>query len=80
MLGSGDKQVMPQEREGFIRKMGKSVYVRRQMMAGERLDREVLCVKSPAGGFKPSELDEIVGKTLMNDLSTGVALQREDIR
>ena len=80
MLGSGDKHVMPQERNGFIRKMGKSVYVVQQMMAGEVLDRGVLCVKSPAGGLPPSELDEIVGKRLLNDFSTGIALKREDIR
>lgn len=80
MLGKGEKEVLPREKDGFIRKMGKSVYVNRQMMAGETLDRSVLCVKSPAGGLKPSEFDEIVGKTLLNDLSTGVALQKEDIR
>ena len=80
MLGTGGKAVMPQEKEGFIRKMGKSIYVNRQMMAGEVLDRGVLCVKSPAGGLPPSELDEIVGKRLLNDFSTGIALQKEDIR
>ncbi len=80
MLGKRDKQVLPEETGGFIRKMGKSIYVNRQMMAGEVIKREFLCLKSPADGLKPSEMDNIVGKRLINDLSTGIALQKEDIR
>jgi len=80
MLGVQEKKVSSAETDGFIKKMGKSVYVNRQMMAGEVIERGVLCVKSPAGGLKPSEIDNIVGKRLVNDLSTGIALQKEDIR
>jgi len=79
MLGKQIKEVYPQERDGFIKKMGKSIYVNRHMSNGERISKQDLCLKSPAGGLKPSELDEIVGKTLINELSTGIALKREDI-
>jgi len=79
MLGSQEKIVSSAETDGFIKKMGKSVYVNRQMMAGEVLDRKVLCVKSPAGGIKPSEMEDIIGKRLIGDYSTGIPLQKEDI-
>jgi len=79
MLGKQGKEVYPQERDGFIKKMGKSIYVNRYMVSGEVLKREDLCVKSPAGGLKPSLMDKVVGMRLTRDLSTGIALKEEDI-
>lgn len=80
MLGKQFKDVYQEEKDGFIKKMGKSIYVNRGMVKGEMLKREDLCLKSPANGLKPSELDGIVGKTLISDLSTGIAIKKEDTK
>lgn len=80
MLGKQEKEVYSQEKSGFIKKMGKSIYANRQMMAGETIKRQDLCVKSPADGLGPGEMDNIVGKRLINDLSTGIAIKKEDLR
>lgn len=80
MLGNGKKQVLPEEKEGFVKKMGKSIYVKRPILAGNTIEKADLCVKSPAGGLKPAELDNIVGKIAINDLSTGSPVKEGDIR
>jgi sialic acid synthase len=80
MLGSAEKRVLPEEKEGFIKKMGKSVYVKWPIKANTVIKKTDLCVKSPAGGIKPSELDHIAGKVAINDLSTGVPVKEGDYR
>ena len=79
MLGDGKKEVLPVEKDGFVKKMGKGVYAVRKISKGEEIKREDLTIKSPAGGILPSQIDEIVGKSLICELSTGVAIQEDMI-
>jgi sialic acid synthase len=76
MLGTGEKKPWPEEQKGFVAKMGKGIYLSRQMEKGEVVTHEDICIKSPAGGFRPHEAGEVVGHSLISDCSTGVALER----
>ena len=78
MAGSYEKKVQPGEKEGFIKKFGKGIYLKRPLKAGNVLNKEDICIKSPAGSLKPHESGEIIGKTLINDVSTGICLERGD--
>lgn len=78
MLGSERKEAFEYEKGGFVSKMGKSIYVNRFIPAGETLKKEDICLKSPAEGLKPFEINRIIGKTLINNVSTGIALKKED--
>lgn len=80
MLGHMEKRVLPEEKEGFIKKMGKSVYVKWPIKANTVIRKADLCVKSPAGGIKPAELDNVAGKVAINDLSTGVPVKEGDFK
>lgn len=76
MLGNGEKNPLPAEKSGFISKMGKGIYLKRPMKAGNIVRIDDLCIKSPAGGLAPGEIGDIVGGCLISDLSTGVAMER----
>jgi len=74
MLGDGEKQPIEAERGGFVYKMGKSVYLTHPMHAGERVTYSDVCIKSPGGGMNPGDVNRLIGAILINDTSTGVAL------
>jgi N-acetylneuraminate synthase/sialic acid synthase len=75
MCGSGKKESLLAERTGFIQKMGKGIYLKTPQKAGKTIEISDISIKSPAGtGYKPSEFDKVVGKVLIFDTSTGVAL------
>ena len=76
MIGEYTKIVQPEEFGGFVNKMGKSVYVSRTMTKGEKITAEDVCCKSPAvdGALSPAELESVIGKTLIADVSTSAPL------
>ncbi len=78
MAGDCEKTLQPGEKEGFIKKFGKGIYLKRPLLAGSVLNSECICIKSPAGGLKPHESGEIIGKILINDTATGESLERRD--
>lgn len=80
MLGSDKKEALPAEIGGFVTKMGKGIYLSRPKMAGERIEEADICIKSPAGGFRPAEIGKVIGGVLVNDCSTGVAIKEGMIR
>ncbi len=75
MLGSGEKRALPEEQRGFVAKMGKGVYLNHPMSRGEIVTHKDICIKSPAGGFRPHETGQVVGHSLISDCSTGSALE-----
>jgi sialic acid synthase len=79
MLGNHEKQVFEAERTGFIHKMGKGIYLKQALRRGSVIDWPGVVIKSPAGGIDPSEIDKVIGKTLIEDLSTGVSLTEDVI-
>jgi N-acetylneuraminate synthase/sialic acid synthase len=42
MIGNGDKEVLSEEISGFVKKLGKGIYVKRPMKAGERIGKHDL--------------------------------------
>ena len=80
-LGDGVKKVLASE-EPAVRKMGKSLVARRPLPAGHVLERDDLVEKSPGGGTPPSELDSLLGRSLLqaldvdDDISSDVLSQR----
>ncbi len=79
MMGNPTKTVLEAEKGGFITKMGKGIYLNRPKKAGEIVQKTDISIKSPyQNGLKPSEIGQIDGKVLVNDVSTGVPLQKED--
>jgi len=80
MLGSASRVVSDAERIGFVRKMGKGIYLKRPMQAGSVLTDGDICFKAPAGGLRPGEADRVVGHSLIADTSTGVALGMGAVR
>ncbi len=76
MLGDIDKKPLPAEKGGFVAKMGKGIYLKKPMKAGEIVKKVDICIKSPAGGLKPHEISEVCDHFLISDVSTGVALER----
>jgi len=58
-LGSAEKLPLGCE-AGPIRKMGKSLVAARRIEAGEAITRDMVAIKSPAGGLDPYHLDEVL--------------------
>lgn len=78
MIGDGNKVVTEEERSGFVSKMGKGIYLNRPMKAGEVIRDVNIVIKAPAaGGCKPFEVDDVVGRELLADCATGVNLRKE---
>ena len=75
-LGDGVKRVLPSE-AGAVMKMGKKLVASRRLPAGHVLTEGDIAVKSPGDGLPPSELERIVGRTLLQalDQDDGIALE-----
>jgi N-acetylneuraminate synthase/sialic acid synthase len=76
--GDGEKRVLETERKG-IEKMGKAIYPSRHIKSGELVNKENIRYRSPGGGFTPVEVDEVLGKIALIDLSTAVSIKKEDV-
>ena len=66
-LGDGVKRVLPSE-VGAVTKMGKKLVAARPLPPGHVLAANDVAVKSPGDGLPPTELDRIVGCTLIRSL------------
>ena len=81
MMGDGLRRVKPEERAGFVSKMGKGIYLAGEMKAGERIREIDIQIKSPyAGGYQPYQEGEVVGMELAEDCSTGINLKPEMLK
>jgi sialic acid synthase SpsE len=79
-LGSGDKTVAENERETVIIQR-RCLRAARDLKAGETLTREMIAVLRPAtpGAILPSELSQVIGTRLLNDIQTGKELTWMDL-
>lgn len=66
-LGDGRKKVYPTEAGAYV-KMGKKLVAARPLLAGHRLSREDIAIRSPGDGLPPYELDRVVGAVLRRDV------------
>ena len=75
-LGDGVKRMLPSE-AGAVMKMGKKLVATRGLPAGHVLAEGDIAVKSPGDGLPPTELDRIMGRTLLQALAAddGITLE-----
>jgi sialic acid synthase len=76
-LGDGVKRPYPSE-DTPLRKMGKSLYSKRDIEVGEILQEDMFDFRSPAIGISPSQLDIYLGKAIKRRVSYGSAIQDSD--
>lgn len=77
MLGSNEKKLTEVERS--VRDVTrKSIIIKHDMKAGETIGSDDLAVKRPGNGIPPYEIDNILGKKLVRDISADTLLQRKD--
>ena len=67
-LGDGEKIMFPSE-EAPITKMGKSLVAQSDLETGHVLTLNDIAMKSPGGGLPPYELDNIIGRELLESLA-----------
>jgi len=79
MLGDGLKSVLPQEKNGFVSKMGKGLYLSRPIYKGNKVEREDIAIRAPAIGLRPSDIDRIIGKKMKSDNVAGTPITEEMI-
>ena len=75
-LGDGVKRMLPSE-AGAVMKMGKKLVATRGLPAGHVLAEGDVAVKSPGDGLPPTELERIMGRTLLQALAAddGITLE-----
>ena len=59
--------------------MRRSIVVTRDMKAGEILSRDDIDVKRPGTGIEPGRANELVGRTLKNDIESDMLLAESDL-
>lgn len=77
-LGDGVKKKRPSEFAPIV-KMAKSLYAARHLPAGHILTEADVAIRCPGGGMPPYELDTVLGRPLLVDLSEDDALTRENL-
>lgn len=59
--------------------LGKSLFLKKSLKAGEKILNEHLGVKSPGTGMYSSRIDEVINKTLLSDVLKGSILHESHI-
>lgn len=78
-MGGPTKQVQDSELPIF-KKLSKSIVSLVELEAGTVLTRDVLTTKGPGTGISPARMDELIGKTVIHNISADVVIKDEDIR
>jgi len=79
MLGRMDRQPAAAEKNGFIKKMGKSIYAARDIAAGEIVAADAIELRAPADGLAPYELNKIIGKQARRTIRSGSLILWPDL-
>ena len=79
MAGTGNKIVLPEE-QGSRDKHSKSIVTKIDIPQGTIITEEMLVCKSPGYGFKPNDIDQILGKSAAKDISADVVLTKEHLK
>ncbi|MEM7096816.1 MAG: N-acetylneuraminate synthase family protein [Pseudomonadota bacterium] len=77
-LGDGQKATYDSE-VAPVKKMSKSLFVARDITAGNVLASDDITMKSPGGGIPPYELDNLIGRTVNKDLEKDAFFDWDDI-
>ena len=77
-LGKVSYEVTPQEIEN--RKFRKSIFVSKDIKAGERITEENIRVVRPSYGLEPKYYDVVLGQVAVCDMAFGTPLRMENLR
>jgi N,N'-diacetyllegionaminate synthase len=76
MMGSRKKMFSKDELE--VKKSArKSIVTKRELKKGHMITREDLCFKRPGFGFSPFDLNEVLGKELLEDIEANRVILKE---
>jgi sialic acid synthase SpsE len=78
-IGSKERVVLEAELEQ-MKKMRRSVIVTKDLSVGTVLTSEDLDAKRPGTGISPDRIDNIIGRTLINDVKCDTLLNEEDFK
>jgi N,N'-diacetyllegionaminate synthase len=78
MLGEGDKDVQPSEREG-VEALRRSIVAARDLDLGHVVEVSDLTWVRPGGGMAPGEEGRLVGRALRRALAAGERLSQDDV-
>jgi N-acetylneuraminate synthase/N,N'-diacetyllegionaminate synthase len=76
--GSGVKEASESEKPN-IKIARKSIHVKQDLKAGHRLSSEDLIMKRPGDGLSPMEIENVIGKELIRDVTEEYKLMWEDL-
>lgn len=77
-LGKIQLDILPAEEKSLLFK--RSIYISKNVKAGELLGPENLRIIRPANGLAPKHWDEIIGKIAKSDMKAGTPLSWENIQ
>ena len=77
-IGDNNRKVLPAELKQRER-MRRSIIYKKDLKAGNKLSFDDLDTKRPGTGFPPQMIDELVGKTLANDVKRDMLVNENDI-
>lgn len=78
-MGSPEKRFLSCEEKGIF-KMGKGIHIAKPIPSGKVITPDDIAIKSPAEGLPPYEIDKVIGKITIHNLSTSDTLTWEDIK
>lgn len=76
-MGDGLKKIHAREREA-VRKMGKMMVYSRDLEEGHEFTRGDFSLKSPRDGISPQEIDIVIGKKLIKNVSKNLTVKKSD--
>jgi len=79
MLGNANRRLTHAEVNGFVKKMGKSIYASKDIPSGDLITTDNVELRSPAEGLPPYLLDGIIGCRVTRSITAGNALYAGDI-
>ena len=74
-----DKEAMAASMAGMRNMFGKSLVLKRDLKAGDHVQRTDLTAKKPALGVLAEHVDDVIGKKLNRDIPAGDFLKAEDL-
>ena len=81
LLGEGKKVLTKSEEEAQHHiSFRRSIYFSRDMKAGEKISLEDLDFLRPMHGMCASKFEDVIGKTILRDISSGNFFQEKDIK
>ena len=77
-MGSGEKIIQPSE-YFVINTQRKSIYAKKNIKKGEKLNKDNLVIKGPSGGMLPKYMEMIINRPVKRQILKDTPITWEDI-